>query len=128
MSRADLIKFFEEELPKLTHQCGHRGDAAQLADAIIQRHIVIEDAQVYNSPMPAAAENAHDADYRRRAALRCVALLEDAMHSNGGNYSGSLVPNLTSVALLLSCPFPEVLEAIAQFPALDPDRQYPGTN
>jgi hypothetical protein len=81
-----------------------------------------------NSPMPAAAENAHDANYRRRTALRCVLLLQDAIQANAGKYSGSLVPNLTSVANLLTCEFSDVLEAVAHFPPLDPDRQYPPQN
>lgn len=73
-------------------------------------------------------QNAYDADYRRRAALRALNLFSDQL---GGIVDGlvraelgQLVPNLTSVALLLTVPFPEVVTAVKQYPALEPNAPY----
>lgn len=70
--------------------------------------------------------NREHAEYRRKVAARCLMLLQDEVQENGGVYSGSMVPNFTSVAELLTCAYADVLEAVREFPALDPERAYPG--
>lgn len=72
--------------------------------------------------------NRENADYRRKVALRCLNLLADQISKAGGVYSGSMVPNISSVALLLTLPFADVLRAIKESPALDPARAYPPVN
>lgn len=51
-------------------------------------------------------------EYRRICALRLLSLLADAVHRNGDRYSGSLVPNITSVAHALADPFDEVFASV----------------
>jgi len=62
-----------------------------------------------------------DADYRRRVALRGLHLLQERISAAGDRYSGSFVPNFTSITGLLSVPIEEVRQAVAEYPALDPE-------
>lgn len=71
-------------------------------------------------------ENLQDAEFRRAVALRALYLLGDAMDANGGRYSGGLVPNITSIAhILTTCTASELRRVVDEYPRLNPATQYP---
>lgn len=65
-----------------------------------------------------------DATFRRSVALRALYWLQHSIDANGGVYSGSLVPNFTSVAhILADTSIVELRAMVAQYPQLDPRRE-----
>jgi hypothetical protein len=58
-------------------------------------------------------------------ALRVVSLLRDAMQRNGDKYSGSLIPNTTSVTDILTMPWAVLCKQIEQCPSLMEDLNQP---
>ncbi len=75
-----------------------------------------------------------DADFRRRVGVRAVFLLGEAIDRNGGRYSGSLVPNITSVAhILADSTVAELRLMVEVYPLLNPEIDpipllFPGAN
>jgi hypothetical protein len=58
-------------------------------------------------------------------ALRVVSLLRDAMQRNGDKYSGSLIPNTTSVTDILTMPWVMLCKQMEQCPSLMEDLNQP---
>lgn len=73
-----------------------------------------------------------EASRRIEAAIKVCNLLREAIEQNGNVYSGSLIPNLTSVTDVLGQPFeviePALAEIDARFDAFMSRAGFPGGN